>query len=223
MDIDPVYIDPAYPAYIDPARLAFDIDGVIADTMGLFIRIAREDYGITVRFQDMTRYILEECLDLSGDLILEILGRVTGGERDHHLRPLPGAPELITRLAKTSGGVRFITARTRQDNIAAWLADITGLPADRLHVTATGTFDKREALQGTGVTWFVEDRLETCLELYEAGITPILFRQPWNRQPHPFAEISGCEDLVPMIDFSRETSSDFGPGCDSGSENAGVL
>ena len=31
---------------IDPASIAFDIDGVVADTMTLFLDIARDEYNI---------------------------------------------------------------------------------------------------------------------------------------------------------------------------------
>jgi phosphoglycolate phosphatase-like HAD superfamily hydrolase len=32
---------------IDPTRVAFDIDGVIADTMSLFLDIVHEDFNIS--------------------------------------------------------------------------------------------------------------------------------------------------------------------------------
>ena len=61
---------------INPASLAFDIDGVFADTMTLFLDIAREDFKIyDVSYEDITCYILEECLDMDPDLIETILIR----------------------------------------------------------------------------------------------------------------------------------------------------
>jgi hypothetical protein len=42
---------------IRPSELAFDIDGVFADTMSLFIDIARMDFGISgIRYEDITEY-----------------------------------------------------------------------------------------------------------------------------------------------------------------------
>ena len=32
---------------IEPSELAFDIDGVVADTMAVFVALARERYGFT--------------------------------------------------------------------------------------------------------------------------------------------------------------------------------
>ena len=55
---------------IDPAAVAFDVDGVIADTMALFIDIARDEYAINgIRYEDITCYMLEECLDIEPDII----------------------------------------------------------------------------------------------------------------------------------------------------------
>jgi hypothetical protein len=47
----------------------------------------------------------------------------------------------------------------------------------------------------------VEDRLETCFPLQEAGITPVLFRQPWNRKSHPFMEVGTWKELESLIEF----------------------
>ncbi len=60
---------------IPPAELAFDIDGVVADIMTLFIEIARDDYHLdNIRYQDITTYALAECLDLEIPIIEEIIG-----------------------------------------------------------------------------------------------------------------------------------------------------
>ena len=50
---------------IDPCTLAFDVDGVVADTMEVFVRLAHEKYALTrLSKQDMLCYNLYECLDL---------------------------------------------------------------------------------------------------------------------------------------------------------------
>jgi len=51
------------------------------------------------------------------------------------------------------------------------------------------------------VLYFVEDRLETCFPLSDAGITPVLFKQPWNRKEHPFIEVGTWRELESLIDF----------------------
>jgi len=50
--------------------VAFDIDGVVADTMTLFLDIARQEYQLnSVQYSDITSYKLEECLDIDPEII----------------------------------------------------------------------------------------------------------------------------------------------------------
>jgi uncharacterized HAD superfamily protein len=45
---------------IDPTSVAFDIDGVVADTMTLFLDIARQEYNLnSIQYSDITSYKLD--------------------------------------------------------------------------------------------------------------------------------------------------------------------
>ena len=37
--------------------------------------------------------------------------------------------------------------------------------------------------------------------LKDAGITPILFKQPWNRESHPFIEVNDWQEMEALIQF----------------------
>ena len=129
------------PAHIPKDRLAFDIDGVVADIMTTFLALARE------------------------------------------------TPLL------------FVTARDRRRPIEHWLhRHLAPVPPESIRVLATGDPDtKIHCLKDHGIQYFVEDRLETCLQLASHGITPILFAQPWNRQPHPFPEVADWPELARLL------------------------
>ena len=74
-------------------------------------------------------------------------------------------------------------------------------PSD-MEIIATGSYDGKVAvLLERGIEYFVEDRLETCYPIQDAGITPVLFKQPWNRRQHPFIEVSGWDEIEDLIDF----------------------
>lgn len=182
---------------IDPTRLGFDIDGVVADTMHLFIRIAREDHGVEVRFEDITEYALESCLDIPPDVIEDVIIKLIEGDRHDTLEPLAGAPEVLSRMSTRVSPIRFVTARPNPRPIIDWMAQKVGFTDGRIDLTATGSFEaKADVLREKGIEWFVEDRLETCFDLSTAGIEPILFRQPWNRKPHPFREVGDWHELA---------------------------
>ena len=188
---------------IDPSSLAFDIDGVLADTMTLFLDIAREEYKIRdVKYEDITCYILEECVDIDPVLIETILTRIMNGTHKASLKPMPGARNVLTRLGRLHTPILFVTARPYGEPIYEWIQSVLPLDPDSIEVVATGSFDaKVDVLSSRHISYFVEDRLETCYPLFEAGVTPIIFKQPWNRKRHPFVEVGTWKELESLIKF----------------------
>lgn len=187
---------------IDPRRIGFDIDDVVADTMGLFLDIGRELYGVNhIRKEDMTCYHLHECLDLPPEIIDAIIGRIVEGDFPCRLSAIEGAHEVLERLS-AFGPIRMVTARPLAGPIEAWMTQL--LPPERcaVNITATGSFSaKADVLTAGNISHFVDDRLETCYLLEQNGIVPVLFAKPWNRQPHPFLEVSGWAELEKLIQF----------------------
>ena len=186
---------------IAPESIAFDIDGVIADTMTLFLDIARDEFAIEgVHYEDLRCYNLADCMDLDPEVIESILVRILDGGYRAPLHPIPGAPEVLERLARRCGQLLLVTARPHIGPIGDFVRSL--LPADwtGMEIVATGSFDgKAEVLQQRQITHFVEDRLETCLTLNTVGITPVLFVQPWNRSPHPFIDVSSWWEIEELI------------------------
>lgn len=188
---------------IDPSTIAFDIDGVIADTMTLFLEIARQDYRVNgIRYEDMTCYSLEDCIDMDPALIGIILERIMDGDYSVPLQPFEGSGEVLARIAPYRSPLLFVTARPHAGPISAWMEALVPVRPETLQVVATGSFEaKAEVLLDSGIRFFVEDRMETCFQLKSAGIEPILYRQPWNRVKHPFVEVRGWRDLEALIAF----------------------
>jgi len=189
---------------IDPESVAFDIDGVVADTMGLFLDIARQEYGIDgISQDDITCYTLEECVDIEPDIIDGIIGKLLDGNYKVPLRPIDGAPDVLARLSELREPLLFVTARPFAGPIRDWLLDtIPVIVPERIEIIATGTFEaKTQVLLERKKTCFIEDRLETCYPLEGAGITPVLYRQPWHREAHPFVEVGSWRELESLIRF----------------------
>ena len=86
--------------------------------------------------------------------------------------------------------------------IRDWLLDLLSLKPCSIDIIPTGSHEKKtEVLQDRNISCFVEDRLETCDLLHGAGILPILFKQPWNRIPHPYREIASWQELEALINL----------------------
>ena len=187
---------------IDPRQVAFDIDGVIANTMQLFIDIAKEVYGINnVRYESITRYDLNTCLDIGPDIISDIVQRITEGNYPCRLEPLPGAKRVLNRLRKF-GPILLVTARPKLGPIKKWVDQMLAADPGEVEVIATGSFEaKSDVLLQKEVAFFVDDRLDTCLLLQQHDITPLVYVQPWNRQSHSFLEVDGWRQLEMLIDW----------------------
>ena len=188
---------------ISPASVAFDFDGVIADTMTLFLDIARNEYGIRgIRYDDITEYALSECLDIDPEILNEISRKIVEGDYTVPLKSFERAGEVLTRLAGCRAPVLCVTARPCSGPVDEWVRRNFSLDSGQVKVVATGTFDdKASVLLDKKITHFVEDRLETCFALEESGIVPIVYRQPWNRKPHRFEEVGDWTELERLIDF----------------------
>lgn len=188
---------------IDPKKLAFDIDGVIADTISLFIDIARKEYAIeSVKYEDISSYAVDSLDGLDPEMVLEIFTRIVDGDFTLPLKPFPGAAHSLSRLHRQTGALLLVTARPKKEAIRDWIKNEIPVPIDSIEIIPTGSFEgKIDVLKAFGITHFVEDRLETGFILNDAGITPIIFNQPWNRKSHPFITVNGWEDLEKIIAF----------------------
>ncbi len=188
---------------IDPTRVGFDIDGVIADTMTLFLEIARDEFDIDgIRYEDITCYNLADCLNIDLEVIDSVVARILNGNYRSALNPIAGAPEILARIADYQAPIVFVTARPYVGPIGDWLVDAMAVNPAACDVVTTGTHEaKAEILLQRNIAYFVEDRLDTCYALRDAGIVPVLFKQPWNREPHPFVEVDNWNELKALIKF----------------------
>jgi uncharacterized HAD superfamily protein len=182
-------------------RLAFDIDGVVADIMTTFLDMARDRYGRGhLRYEHITTFFLEDCLDLEPWIIDALIRELIDRPHELPIEPFPHAVPVLTRLAQETP-LLFITARDRARPIQTWLhRTLDQVDPEAIRVFATGDPDSKiHYLQDHGIHYFVEDRLETCHQLAAHGITPILFAQPWNRQEHPFLEVRDWPELAGLL------------------------
>ncbi len=185
------------PNSIRVSEIGFDIDGVVADTMEAFIRLAREDFGINdLKKEEMTSYWLEECLSMPTDTVAAIIERLLTDPFGVRLEPIPGAKKVLTRFA-ACGRLTFVTARPIRKPIEAWMKSLLSeVPPGDINVIATGCQSaKAGVLKELGLRYFIDDHLETCQELYKEGIGAIVFDQPWNRESTPFLRIKAWQDL----------------------------
>jgi uncharacterized HAD superfamily protein len=171
---------------IHPGMIGFDIDGVVADTAGAFLRIARQDYNInSLSLEDITKFEVEDCLDIERQIIDTIFTCLLDEPLDSGLQPMAGAMDVLHKFAELAP-LTFVTARPDKQPIALWLQHFLEPSVfDDIRLIAMGEHDNKACyIKDMGLQYFVDDRLQTCLALVDEGITPLVFNQPWNRYEH---------------------------------------
>ena len=192
---------------IKPGEIAFDIDGVVADTMSSFIYVARKEFGITgIKKEQITSYWLEECLPIPGEIIAAIIKRILEDPFGTNLSPMKGAMDVLGEISRHSRLV-FVTARPVKEPIEKWLhVNLKGVPRERVEIIATGKHEvKAEILKEQKVCYFLEDHLDTCKRICEIGLKAIVYDHPWNRGPTPFLRIKNWNELKGLISFADES------------------
>ncbi|MEN8136220.1 MAG: hypothetical protein ABFS18_11895 [Thermodesulfobacteriota bacterium] len=185
---------------IQPERIGFDFDGVVADTMEAFIRLADEDYAIKVSPLEITDFMVEECLDIDQEIVDEIFARLVQDPLGVRLRPMPGAIAVLEELAENAP-LTFITARPDGEPVAEWLdCYLSNKTFAELRLIATGDHDgKVDHIREMGLTHFVDDRADTGnLLAREKGITPIIYDQPWNLGQHALDSVDNWQAIKRM-------------------------
>jgi uncharacterized protein len=184
---------------IAPTDIAFDFDGVIADTFRLFVRMANQDYGLQIDYEDITDYDFLNVIDIDRQIVARLLQTITEIPQDLDLKPNKGAPQTLARLSVASP-LLLITARPSGQPVERWFEKTMPNLVRSLNIEATGeSTAKLPVLKARKVRYFVEDRLDTCHLIASQGITPIVYEQPWNRQAHPFQVVRDWDDIAGLI------------------------
>lgn len=182
---------------IHPAEIGFDFDGVIADTVEAFIRLACEQYDhCGILPEDITDFTVEHCLGMETGIAESIFLQILRDSVGTGLLPMPGAVEVLNELSHHSQ-LTIVTARPLATPVHDWL-QVMFSPAvyDRIQVVAMGDHDdKVRHIQQLGLSTFVDDRAETCLQMHRAGIHSIVFSQPWNRDRHNLPSVRSWQEI----------------------------
>ena len=182
---------------IHPGVIGFDIDGVVADTAGAFLRIARNTYNInSLSLEDITRFEVEDCLDIERQIVDEIFVSLLDEPLGAGLQPMEDAMDVLHKFA-AQASLTFVTARPDKEPIAQWLQHfLTPGVYDDMRLIAMGEHDNKAGyIKNLGLQYFVDDRLQTCLMLADAGITPLVFNQPWNRHDHDLQTVDNWQAI----------------------------
>lgn len=167
-------------------RLLIDVDGVVADLMGGFERFIWGKYRLDLRPREITTFHLAKSpahqeLHARIDLDRQLADYLAlPNVYEDYVSMVPGSQAAIRELQHAGVDMAFVTATLHEspDSYASkyrWLFKRFG----RIPVISCPSGQKH---------WFradygIDDRADTCERWREAGVHPLLFRQPWNEAP----------------------------------------
>ena len=186
---------------LDLNKAAFDLDGVVVDVVTPFLRLLGERYnykGFTP--EDVTGFDLAAVLGVPEEIVGELLVDLFERPIEIGARPYPGAARVLAKLGRMEP-LLFITSRPSPEPITAWFeAILPRLPPSRFEVVATGDPElKLECLLERNRLYFIDDYLDTCIMLSQAGLKPFVFDQPWNRSDESLPRIKGWDELYRLF------------------------
>ena len=163
----------------DIPRIAFDLDGCIADTLPVILKTVFDKFKIKVNKDDMKHFELERNVDeLSPSQVHSCVTDAIG--KVNQIKLIPGAIEFLTKYHKASNRIiQIITARGEHDAEATteWLdKNFNGVP-----YSFVGTKQKSEACSALGIDYFVEDRAKYARQISSVGTTVLLLDYLWNK------------------------------------------
>ena len=176
----------------------FDIDGVVLEFTKCFLETAQKKFGILkdTKESDITRYEYYECLDVSCDIVDDVLDYMAFVD-NCSMEPVKGSVEVLTRLSKVSP-LLFVTARPikiMQQTRNSILSVLPGVDRDRINIVHCKGKDKHIVLSSLNVNFFVDDRTKNCRLLKENGINVYLFDRPWNKTEEQFNHVKSWNDI----------------------------
>lgn len=185
---------------ITPEQIGFDFDGVIADIGEAFKRLADDEHNYLIDLDDITSFQVESCTHIPEDIVSRIFNDILQDSLTTRLRPIPGALEVISELSELSR-VKIITARSQDQPVIDWLDNY--LPVEvcrRIDVVAMHDHDQKvKFIKEHDLSFFVDDRAETCAQVAEADLHPLLYRQPWNSDWHDFTVVDNWQQIADYI------------------------
>ena len=171
-------------------KFGFDFDCTIVNSIDLYTKIAKELGFPELICTDLTIYKIELCSHLSAEQVGKIISMA---EEVYELEYKPYFHAVKTLV--DFGLPPIVSARKK--NPTLWMEKY--FPgSDNFY--PVGSNDKVQALMDLGIEYFFDDRLETCFELAEAGITPIVYNQPWNQANHPFETVDNWYDIGDILE-----------------------
>jgi uncharacterized HAD superfamily protein len=190
-------------------RIYVDLDDVISRTTDTYSAVIEQEFGIQVRFEDLTCFDLKLSFNLTDREYRHFFDRIHQPDMLMGFEPVPGARKMLARWIDAGHRVDIVTGRppSARDVSLSWLdrqkiAYTEFIMVDKYNRTGTdhpGVISKTQ-LSNCQYDLAVEDSLETARFLAEHMDVPVLlYDRPWNACPagHPgIIRVASWQDIA---------------------------
>ena len=167
-------------------KIALDLDGVVCNTIPLFVKKMNEKTGIEKRVDDIWHYNLSKVYRCGSKTFQNILNSFNYKD----VNPMSGSIRVIRELREKGFEIYFMTSRADSVNnlfsryrikkeTREWI-DIFFLGKDYEKIV----FSKDKVLYAVknNIKIIVDDNMKTAIEGMNGGLITLLFDYPYNRK-----------------------------------------
>jgi uncharacterized HAD superfamily protein len=184
-------------------HIGVDIDGVIVDTVEIYLQYIYKVTGRQFEQKDITEYFFEDCLDIAKEEVTKAVEMMFEEDVWGSIPFYDGALDALKRI----GGEHNLYIITSRPSVAkkttlAWIQK-HGIPAAQTIFTDMDSKLDYIKEHGLELDCFIEDRLEFALEVAAEVPQVLLMDRPWNR------EYDNSNGLVRVKDWAEITERIF--------------
>ncbi len=162
-------------------NIGVDIDGVIVDTVRVYLGYLEELCGKTFVPEQVTSYFFEDCIEVTPQQASLAMEKMIGDCIWEDIPFYEGALESLMKIGEKHN-LYIVTSRPPKAVSATrkWISDCS-IPAKE--VVFTDMQSKLLPLEKKKINldYFIEDRWEFASEIAGSGTTVFLVDQPWNK------------------------------------------
>lgn len=189
-------------------NIGVDLDEVVGDTMSAVIAFHNEKYGTTLKKKDFLSYRFWEIW--GGTREDAIRKMYDFFETDHfkNINPAVGSLLALELLKKSGHKIFLITGRQTHiiKKTEEWIEKNFPEIFDELHFANSYSLTdaprkKSDLCKSLGITLLIEDDMDHVRECSKAGLTTLLFNQPWNQGdlPRNVKRVFSWDEIVKEI------------------------
>jgi uncharacterized HAD superfamily protein len=186
------------------ASVYVDVDDVLSDSAGTYLRIVAREFGKTATLADMVTFDLRRSFDLSEKEYSHLVEVAHRPEEILGMTPCPGALESLARWKRAGHTIHIVTGRPTHtlETSQQWLQD-HAFPYDGFTIVdkyGRPDMDPKIALplrelQKMSFALAVEDSATMAAFLAEELGRPVaLVDRPWNQAAAVNGKITRCRD-----------------------------